>query len=457
MSDQNNVSSPEMLDFLKSPVKDMPAISSVKEKLSIFIPLFLLEIVIAIFCGGIISQLTNGLHLMEGNKLEHFFNAYPFWVVFIYVALVGPMIEELFFRLPLKMNEKYAQINVVLTLTGFIYILVFTIKVYIIQISLVIVEIILLSVYFNSKKLFNKYIINIWNKKFTWVFYISAGTFGMLHISNYSPKFIIFLLMPILVLPQFIVGLFCGYIRIRLGFFWGYFLHAAHNFVFIVPFLITTLISVSNSQSVKITEHDNMDFSNTWKITKDTILFDRDRIGDIVSKLIPIGKDSIDFEDQKIADKILTLKYIRKSQRFTGKSISSSAFVLNELLRKYKLKIERIPVDKEIYELEIIDSVKLDFKTRNLKDSIITTSIPYLTNDEIILHNVDFKFLARSMDQFYSKQVVDSTNNHNKYTIQVPRIGFNKLNKFFEDQYGFRFNRKYTKVTGYRITSRKDK
>lgn len=240
MSDQLNASSPEMLDFLKSPVKDLSPISSVKEKLSIFIPLFLLEIVIAIFCGGIISQLTNGLHLMEGFKLERFFNDYPVWIVFIYVALAGPMLEELLFRLPLKLNEKYMQINVALTVTGLIYILVFTIKVYIFQISMVVVEIILLSIYFSSKKLFNKYIINIWNKKFTWVFYISAGTFGMLHISNYSPKFIIFLLMPILVLPQFIVGLFCGYIRIRLGFMWGYFMHAAHNFVFIIPFLITS-------------------------------------------------------------------------------------------------------------------------------------------------------------------------------------------------------------------------
>jgi len=454
MPDQLNASSPEMLDFLKSPVNDMPDISTIKEKLSIFIPLFLLEIVIAVFCGGIISQLTNGLHLMEGNKLEHFFSYYPVWVVFIYVALAGPMLEELLFRLPLKLNEKYMQINVVLTVTGLIYILVFTIKVYIIQISLVVVEIILLSIYFSSKELFNKYIISIWSRKFIWVFYLSAAIFGMLHISNYSPKLITFLLMPILVLPQFIVGLFCGYIRIRLGFFWGYLLHVSHNFIFIIPFLITAIFAFSNARSVKITEHDKIDFLDTWKITNDTIEFGRAKINYIVSKLIQTDIEKIIFDDSLLANKIISLKYAREPRNSRERSISSNAIVLNELLRKYKLKLERIPADKEIYTLEITDSIKLDFRTRNLKDTIITTSIPFLTNDEIILHNVDFKFLARSMDQFYSKQVVDSTNNHNKYTIQVPRIGFNKLNKFFEDQYGFRFNRKYTKVTGYRITSK---
>ncbi len=460
MSDQNNTSYPEMLDFLKSPLKDMSPISSVKEKLSIFIPLFLLEIVIAIFCGGIISQLTNGLHLMEGFKLERFFNNYPVWVVFIYVALAGPMLEELLFRLPLKLNEKYVQINVVLTLTGLIYILVFTIKVYIIQVSLVVVEILLLSIYFAGRELFNKYIISAWNSKFSWVFYISAATFGMLHISNYSPKLITFLLMPILVLPQFIVGLFCGYIRLRLGFFWGYFFHASHNFVFIVPFLITAIFAFSPPNSVKITEsviiteHNNMDLSNNWRITNDTIEFERARFIYIIARLIPADEKIIEIKDSIIAGKIITLNYARKPNTSKGRSMGSSATVLYELLRKYKLKLERIPADKEMYKIEIVDSVKLDQKTRNIQDTIITRRIPYLENDDITLHNIDFKFLARSMDQFYSKQVVDSTNNHNKYTIEVPRIGFNKLNKFFEDQYGFRLNSIMTKVTGYRVTSK---
>ncbi len=453
MSDPLNYSSPEMIDFLKSPVKDMPEISSLKVKLSIFIPLFLLEIVIAIFCGGIINLLTNGLHLMEGFKLERFFNVYPVWAVFIYVALAGPMLEELLFRLSLKLNEKYMQINVVLTVTGLVYILVFTIRVYLIQISLVVVEIILLSIYFNSKELFNKYIIKIWDRKFIWVFYISAATFGMLHISNYSPRLITFLLMPILVLPQFIVGLFCGYIRIRLGFMWGYVFHASHNFVFIIPFLITAMFAFTHSNPVKITEYDKIDFFDPWRITNDTIEFDRARINYIFSKLIETDIEKIKFDDSLLANKIISLKYGRKPVKSDQKSIGSSATVLNQLLKKYKLTLERIPHDKEIYQIEITDSVKLEYKTRNLQDTIITRIMPFLENDDITLHNVDFNFLARSMDRFYSKQVVDSTNNHNKYTIQVPRIGFNKLNKFFEDQYGFRFKRIYTKVTGYRITS----
>jgi hypothetical protein len=208
------------------------------------------------------------------------------------------------------------------------------------------------------------------------------------------------------------------------------------------------------SKSVEITEHESLNFVNTWKMSMDTVEIDRASIREIVPKLINTEKEKIEFEDSLIADKIISLKYSRKPISSERKAISSNATILNVLLRKYKLRLIRLPVDAEAYKIEITDSMRLAYKTKNIQDTVITRRIPYLENEDITLHNVDFKFLAKSMDRFYSKQVVDSTGNNEKYTIIIPRIGFNKLNKYFEDQYGFRFKRISTEVTGYRITSK---
>lgn len=48
-------------------------------------------------------------------------------------------------------------------------------------------------------------------------------------------------LVPFLILSQFFTGLILGYLRIKLGFFWGFLFHAVWNFVFIMtPYLLHT-------------------------------------------------------------------------------------------------------------------------------------------------------------------------------------------------------------------------
>lgn len=68
-------------------------------------------------------------------------------------------------------------------------------------------------------------------RHFAWFYYLAAVLFAAVHLSNFagsrSP------LLIALVLPQFVLGLILGYLRIRRGLWASMILHALHNSVFI--------------------------------------------------------------------------------------------------------------------------------------------------------------------------------------------------------------------------------
>lgn len=74
-----------------------------------------------------------------------------------------------------------------------------------------------------------------YKKSFRWIFYGFALAFGYMHIANYELNTTIWLLSPILVAPQIVLGLFLGYIRVTLGLIYSILFHAVYNAILIVP------------------------------------------------------------------------------------------------------------------------------------------------------------------------------------------------------------------------------
>lgn len=68
----------------------------------------------------------------------------------------------------------------------------------------------------------------IWNERFKLIFWLFTLIFAAVHLSNFGAE-IPFYLMPLLVLPQFILGIMLGYIRVGWGFWYGVLFHALHN------------------------------------------------------------------------------------------------------------------------------------------------------------------------------------------------------------------------------------
>ncbi|SEB82846.1 hypothetical protein SAMN04489761_1893 [Tenacibaculum sp. MAR_2009_124] len=67
---------------------------------------------------------------------------------------------------------------------------------------------------------------------FSFIFYSFSFLFGLVHITNYEVSTNVILLTPILIAPQFILGTYLGFIRVRFGLIWSILLHACYNAFF---------------------------------------------------------------------------------------------------------------------------------------------------------------------------------------------------------------------------------
>jgi hypothetical protein len=67
-------------------------------------------------------------------------------------------------------------------------------------------------------------------------FYFSCILFGFYHITNYIPlNYKLFLIMPVIVFPQMILGTFLGYLRMKFGILYSILFHSITN---VFPILI---------------------------------------------------------------------------------------------------------------------------------------------------------------------------------------------------------------------------
>lgn len=72
-------------------------------------------------------------------------------------------------------------------------------------------------------------------KYFRIAFYSFAIIFGYVHLLNFEITTKILIFSPLLVLPQIVLGLVFGYIRVRFGLLYSMLLHGCYNGVLIIP------------------------------------------------------------------------------------------------------------------------------------------------------------------------------------------------------------------------------
>lgn len=136
------------------------------------------------------------------------------------VILFAPVLEEFLFRYGLRKPIEYL---VLCPLIIFIFILHVRLSI------IIILGIILFILYIFLKKYIKYNFFRNYIKYFPYIFHIASILFALLHILNFSyiEKFPI--LMPILVLPQWITGMVLGWIRVRCNTYDSILLHALFN------------------------------------------------------------------------------------------------------------------------------------------------------------------------------------------------------------------------------------
>lgn len=230
----------DYLQFLKepNPNPNHQNINTSKkwQSLLVFIVIDILLVIPAVLLILLVEEITD--FDLDNHAVSELTNNFGLLALILLGGIIAPFIEELIFRLPLNYKRNYI-FKMFGALIG------------------------------------RKTARNFWFKYYTVFFYLFILAFGAVHIFNYKDESIgILLLTPILVLPQIIGGTIMAYLRMNLGFFWGFLQHAIFNSALMIIAFYTNL-----DEKVMI---DNKDFELKIEVAEN-------RFGK--EKLIHINKD----------------------------------------------------------------------------------------------------------------------------------------------------------------------
>ena len=203
-----------------------------KSFLQVFLTYFLIVFIFSIITG--IVRILFDISFVSG-LLET-----PIFVMLNILAF--PILEEIAFRLPLK----YERLNLCLSVLIISYYIISILLAgdvvdvnnrLIIRIVLSITIAILIYTILGVKKNDQK-VGEFWDGHYKMVFYSFLLMFTFRHLDSYMLTISVLFLSPILLLPQFIGGIFFSYARVRFGFMYSVLLHVIINTIAFTPRLI---------------------------------------------------------------------------------------------------------------------------------------------------------------------------------------------------------------------------
>lgn len=411
----------DFINFLKHPQEKFSENQNLENKFKYLLVLFIIELPI-MFVLNIVIQLVAefGSINLEEHKINSLLFEHDFLIVFIYGAVLMPIIEEVIFRLYLKF--KY---NLPIQL----YLLFFRIS--------------------NTADYREMQLKKQWHKYYSFIFYFSAILFGFFHIINYSITINVILLAPFLVLPQILIGLFLGFLRVRFNLFMGILFHIFHNVIFLLV-AYYSLFYVTENLKTYTTNNEEYFFnleasygkieSGNSSFHKDTISMEQIKLKDAVANLM--GKEIIDFEDNNLSKNIKLLAY-KKTQ--TEKSLNK--IVLNELQKYLLFDIDSSIKIIDAYDIIPIDSTKYNnYKSIDMSNNIETS----INDDNIEFINCDLDIIAKTFSREYEGRYVYKHKQQLKLSFEIEKDDENKLKEDLSEL-GFELRKIRDTISTYKI------
>ncbi|NJO01770.1 MAG: CPBP family intramembrane metalloprotease [Bacteroidia bacterium] len=222
--------------FIKKPSLDPEQPLGFKQQLSWLFKLLAIDYALMLVTLIPISFLVQE-DMVSEHRMDEFIELASPVIIFLSVVVAAPLIEETAFRLYLSGQPPALFISLILM--GFYFLmplpsptLYYATALYGGSLCILLAFLVFNT---NSPARLEKF----WKHNFRWIYYFSALLFGLVHLLNYElARPSLWLLAPILVLPQILLGLLLGYVRIRQGFFLAIALHALHNLILIVILLV---------------------------------------------------------------------------------------------------------------------------------------------------------------------------------------------------------------------------
>ena len=199
--------------FIKKPVELKQVRIPLKVKIGTCLALFIIQIPPLLGLSALLGGLEIlGLWEDDMHRLQKIFKEMKPDLIFFFAVIIAPFLEEIMFRLGLKLRSNFLilwplQLLILLQVSNKINLL--------------------------------KTIRNFWNKFYAWIFYLITIAFGLIHILNFKPSLNIYLLAPVLVAPQILIGINLGYLRIRFGLIWSILFHSFYNGILLSIALLT--------------------------------------------------------------------------------------------------------------------------------------------------------------------------------------------------------------------------
>jgi len=397
----------DLLLFLKEPKDQQDSNQTINYKRKKFFSIFVIDILFALILILIIACLEHfSLIDMESHKSKELLQL-PTIVVLLVGAFIIPFVEELIFRSYLRLKHNYflQPLISISSITGR-----------------------------KNKEQFETSIENNWTKFYKSIFYISALIFAFVHLSNFEDINEILLFIPILIAPQFIVGLLAGYLRVKFSLIWGFFLHGLHNFIFIGFALISlnsTLkkVSVSNEKFNLQIEEVNDGGLNTKSSTfiSDSVYFDNFKLKTLIAQLVEKNEKYIEFSSRKLEKQRIKLTFKKHLD-----SIDSKKVIFNELQKAYAFSMTKNTILDEVYNIEIKDSISLI----NHKQNIENNSKFYVSKKELKLENINLSQLTTILNSNYKQSFFFEGYSSDKYSFQFEKPKFVNLENVLYHKYG---------------------
>jgi hypothetical protein len=166
---------------------------------------FLILFAVSIITGLVISTPLRYFSLLPSQRDT------PFSLInIIKISLLLPIIEELIFRLPLRISK----INIAISLSIILFVILNKIDIYVAIIFSIVLFVFLFLLIKEESNILER-TDNFFTKYFYIFFYFQAFIFGFFHLTNYVLDFKYFYLFPLFVINQIFIGVFLGYIRVR--------------------------------------------------------------------------------------------------------------------------------------------------------------------------------------------------------------------------------------------------
>ncbi len=399
----------DLFRFIKRPADEQAVSQTIKEKVAKLILIIILDIIISGIFILLFSVLESyGLFSSENHKVIALLNSMPkITVIFVFIVIV-PLIEELIFRLYLRYKNNYL-------LRFFIFLFRLFGKDY--------------------KQRIEKRIKKIWYKKYAYIFYFSTILFGFVHIFNFDTNKNMLLLFPLITAPQISFAVFAGYLRVRYNLIWGYFLHAIHNSIVLLPLLLfgnTTeaLTTSQNDYKLRIEEASNSEANQVAKFFPDSVYFQNYKLKDILAFTSNKVSWQIDANNEEKMNMALNLNYKNKSDSF---------FVDRKIIEKHLADLYKFKIDKEqrvvnSWELIVEDSLKLiQYRTDSIRGNYYRYS-----NDSAIIHRSNLAGIASAIQNSKRKKVFLKNNIAGRFDIKLNTTDTTDLKRQLDSIYGLK-------------------